>query len=124
LNGIFFNSNAPSFAGSDIFYHAPNVVAYYLPGTSGWDTTFADRPTTLWLPAIKNSDGSFGMQTNQFGFNILWAIGRTVVVEACTNLLNPGWQPVQTNALTTESVYFSDHQWTNCPSRFYRLRQL
>jgi hypothetical protein len=45
-----------------------------------------------------------------------------VVVEACTNLANPDWQPVQTNLLATGSVYFSDPQWTNYPGRFYRLR--
>jgi hypothetical protein len=45
-----------------------------------------------------------------------------VVVEACTNLSNPDWQPMQTNLLTTGSAYFSDPQWTNYPNRFYRLR--
>ena len=29
------------------------------------------------------------MQTNQFGFNINWASGMVVVVEACTDLTNP-----------------------------------
>jgi hypothetical protein len=42
------------------------------------------------------------------------------VVEASTDLIN--WQPVQTNTLTSGSVYFSDPQWTNYPGRFYRLR--
>jgi hypothetical protein len=60
------------------------------------------------------------MQTNQFGFNITWASGQIVVVEASTDLIN--WQPVQTNTLTSGSVYFSDPQWTNYPGRFYRLR--
>jgi len=45
-----------------------------------------------------------------------------VVVEACTNLVNPAWQPVQTNAITGGSSSFSDSQWTNYPGRFYRLR--
>jgi hypothetical protein len=62
------------------------------------------------------------MQTNQFGFNINWATGQTVAVEACTNLANPAWQPVQTNTLMTGTAYFSDPQWTNYPNRFYRLR--
>jgi hypothetical protein len=62
------------------------------------------------------------VQTNCFGFTIAWATNISVVVEACTNLTNPVWQPVQTNMLTTDSAYFSDPQWTNYPSRFYRLR--
>ena len=66
---------------------------------------------------------NFGEQTIQFSFNISWASGRTVVVvEACTNLANPDWQPVKTNTLTTGSAYFSDPDWTNYPGRFYRLR--
>jgi len=43
------------------------------------------------------------------------------VVEACTNPANPIWFPAGTNTLTGGSSYFSDPQWTNYPSRFYRL---
>jgi hypothetical protein len=59
---------------------------------------------------------------NQFGFNIAWASGMVVVVEACTNLANPIWSPVSTNALATGSSYFSDAQSAKYPRRFYRLR--
>jgi hypothetical protein len=62
------------------------------------------------------------VQTNAFGFIISWATNISVVVEVCTNLASPVWQPVQTNALTGGSSYFSDPQWTNYPGRFYRLR--
>ena len=44
-----------------------------------------------------------------------------IVVEACTNLANPLWIPVATNALSTGTNYFSDAQWTNFPDRFYRV---
>ncbi len=74
------------------------------------------------MPAIQTGDGSFGVKTNQFGFNISWTSEQTVVVEASTNLANPDWQPVQTNTLTTGTAYFSDPQWMNYPGRFYRLR--
>jgi hypothetical protein len=67
-------------------------------------------------------DTGFGVQTNQFGFNVNWTSGQVVVVEACTNLFNPVWESVQTNTLTGDSFYFSDCQWTNYPGRFYRLR--
>jgi BspA type Leucine rich repeat region (6 copies) len=119
LTGIYVSSNAPSLGANAFSYD--NATIYYLPGTLGWGTTFGGLPTALWLPQIQTSDGSFGVQTNQFGFNINWASGQTVVVEACTNLSNQDWQPVQTNILTTGSVYFSDPQWTNYPDRFYRL---
>ena len=78
-------------------------------------------PTVLWNPQVQN-DASFGVQTNQFGFNITGSSNLVIVVEACTNLANPVWQPVQTNTLTGGSSYFSDPQWTNYPARFYRLR--
>jgi hypothetical protein len=43
------------------------------------------------------------------------------VVEACTNLANPVWSPLQTITLTGSPVYFSDPAWTNYPARFYGL---
>jgi len=124
LEGVFFYGNAPSSVDTSTFANTPGVTVYYLPGTTGWGdfSLYTERPTALWLPAMQTSGGSFGMRTNQFGFNINWASDHTVVVEACTNLTNPDWQPVQTNTLTTGSAYFSDPQWTNYPNRFYRLR--
>ena len=65
--------------------------------------------------------GSPGVRTNQFGFDITGTSNIVVVVEANTNLTNPTWSPLRTNTLTDGSSYFSDPQWTNHPSRFYRL---
>jgi len=67
-------------------------------------------------------DASFGMLSNRFGFNFNWASGKVVIVDACTNLANPIWIPLQTNTLTGSSFYFSDSRWTNFIGRFYRLR--
>ena len=72
-------------------------------------------------PLILNNGPSFGVLTNRFGFIISWASNLSVVVEA-SSLADPTWVPLQTNTLTGGSCYFSDPQWTNCPSRFYRLR--
>jgi BspA type Leucine rich repeat region (6 copies) len=121
LTGIFFDGDAPSIVGPSVFGDSPNVTVYYLPGTIGWGTTFAGVMTARWLPQMQTAGVNRG-QSNQFGFNIDWASGQTVVVEACTNLSNPNWQSIQTNTLTTSSTYFSDPQWTNYPNRFYRLR--
>jgi hypothetical protein len=62
------------------------------------------------------------VRTNQLGFNINWASGMTVVVKACTNLASPSWLPLQTNTLSADSLYFSDPDWTNYPTRLYRIR--
>jgi hypothetical protein len=105
-----------------VFYHAYKVTVYYLPGTTGWGRTFGGRPTVLWNPQIETSSGSFGVRTNRFGFNITRTSNLVVVVEACTNLANPTWSVVATNTLADGWAYFSDPQWTNYRSRFYRLR--
>jgi BspA type Leucine rich repeat region (6 copies) len=121
MNGVYFKGNAPQL-GYVVFDDDNNATVYYLSGTSGWDTTFADRPTALWLPQVQTSVASFGVHTNHFGFTITWASDKVVVVEAATDLTNPTWSPVGTNTLTTGSAYFADPQWTKYPSRFYRIR--
>jgi len=120
---LYFEGNAPSVGGTNVFI-ADKATIYYLPGTVGWGSTFAGIPTAVWLPypLILTSNRSFGVQTNQFGFTVSWATNLNVVVEAGTDLANPIWTPVQTNTLTSGSFYFSDPQWTNYPSRFYRIR--
>jgi hypothetical protein len=75
----------------------------------------------LWNPQVQTSGASFGVRTNRFGFNITGTSGLVVVVEACTNLANPTWSPVQTITLTGGPVYFSDPRWTNYTRRFYGL---
>ena len=116
LNSVYFEDNAPSLGQYAFGY----PTFYSLPGTTGWETF--GKPTVLWKSQIQAGDASFGVRTNQFGFNITWASGRVVVVEACTELAHPIWSPVGTNTLTDGSSYFSDPQWTNYPGRFYRLR--
>lgn len=122
LTEIFFTGNAPWFDSAYTFEGDVNAQAYYLPGTKGWDVFFNQTwiPIAPWLPQIETTGNSIGVQANQFSFNINWASGQTVVVEASTNLID--WQPLQTNTIATGSAYFSDPQWTNYPSRYYHLR--
>lgn len=124
LLNIYFQGNAPSI-DSTAFYNEQQPIAYYLPGTTGWETFNANSgfsPAVLWNPQAQNGDGSFGVQNNQFGFNISGTSNLVIVVEASTNLADSVWTPVSTNILTGGSSYFSDSQWTNYPGRFYRLR--
>jgi PKD repeat protein len=125
LTGVYFEGNAP-IPGNDatVFTDDSASVAYYLPGTTGWGSNFDGIPTAPWFlanPLILNDNSSIGVKSNRFGFTISWATNITVVVEACTNLANPTWQPVSTNTLGGGSSYFQDPQWTNYPRRFYRL---
>jgi len=98
------------------------VTVYYLPGATGWSSTFDGHPTMLWDAQVQSNDPSFGVRTNQFGFTFTGTSNLTVVVEACTNLVSPAWSPVGTNTLTDGTAYFSDPQWTNYAARLYRLR--
>jgi hypothetical protein len=120
LTGLYFMGDAPAI-GVSAFDGDPNTTVYYLPGAAGWGPTFGGRPTALWRPRVAG-DGNFGVRTNQFGFDINWASGMVFVVEACTNLANPTWSPLQTNTLTGDSCYFSDPGSMNCRRRFYRVR--
>jgi hypothetical protein len=119
LTSVYFQGNAPT-VGVDAFTDETPTV-YYLPGTTGWSTSFAGSPSALWLPLILNKGPSFGVQSNAFGFTIFWATNISVVVEACTNLADPVWFPVATNTLTNGSFHFSEPLQTNSSGRFYRI---
>jgi hypothetical protein len=123
LTGVYFRGNPPGFANDayDVFMGSPATTLYYLPGTTDWPPTVGDQPTALWLAEVQTHDSSFGVRTNRFGFNVTWASGMNVVVEACTNLTNPLWTPLQTNVLSNDTFYFSDPDWTHYTCRFYRI---
>jgi hypothetical protein len=71
---------------------------------------------------VKATAAGFGVRTNRFGFNITGTTNIPIVVEACTNLASASWTSLLSGALINGSIYFSDPQWTNYPTRFYRLR--
>jgi len=121
LTAIYFRGNAPTVASFG-FEIQNTVIIYYLPGATGWSADLGALATALWKPKVLTDDGSFGVGTNSFGFHINWASGMNVVVDACTNLVNPIWLPLQTNTLANDSSYFNDPLWTNYSSRYYRLR--
>lgn len=119
LKSAYFEGNAPPDNGTT-FARSPTTV-YYLPGTIGWTNTWGGAPTALWLPTLSNFEPSFGVQNQQFSFLISWAPNASVIVQACTDLSNPNWIPLATNALTGGTSYFTDPQWANYPCRFYRV---
>ena len=61
LKGVYFNGNAPSL-GSSVFCGDYYATVYYLPGTTGWGTTFGGLPTAPNPPVpysyIINDDGT------------------------------------------------------------------
>ena len=123
LTGAYFPGAAPMLSGTNWFDGATNATVYRLPGAAGWPEVpglWAGRPTALWLPETK-ADESLGVRDGRFGFSVGWAGGQTIVVEAATNLADPVWVPVGTNALDGDSTYFSDAEWADRPGCFYRI---
>jgi BspA type Leucine rich repeat region (6 copies) len=119
LNSAYFMGNAP-FDNGSAFYGDKNTV-YYLPGTTGWGSTFGTAPAVLWNPQAQTGNGNVGIKNGRFGFNLTGPTNATIVVEASTNLST--WVPVSTNAFSSSGTSsFSDPQWTNYPVRYYRLR--
>src|SRR5665213_803970 len=126
LTGVYFRGNAPVadytvFDDYSDFGDYYTATAYYLSGATGWNDFSINSyfPVVPWNPLIQTGDASFGVRTNQFGFNIAWVGGRIVVVEASTNLSD--WTPIATKTLTGDTFYFNDLEWGNYPSRFYQL---
>jgi hypothetical protein len=119
LKNIYFLGSP---AGTEIFDATTPATIYYFPGAPGWGKSFQGRPTVPWDRRPSTTERSFGVRSNQFGFNILWANAETVVVEACENIVEPLWFPVSTNTLAGGKAYFCDPQWAGHPTRYYRLR--
>jgi len=119
LSGLYFTGDAPAVTND---LSAVNVTIYYLPGTTGWDTTWNGRPTALWQPRLRTEDQNFGVTPNGFGFNIDWAPQQTIIVETCADLSTPDWQPLVTNTLGNGLFYFSDPTSPNTPTRYYRVK--
>ena len=121
LSQIYFRGNTPG-QYSDTFDGTPATV-YYVPGTTGWGSTYAGLPTAPWYqpqPQILGSAYGLGVISKAFNFTISWATNTAMVVEASTNLQD--WTPVITNTLVNGTNYFSDSSYTNYPKRFYRVR--
>jgi hypothetical protein len=122
LASVYIRGNAPT-ADASVFSYATNATVYYLPGTIGWSEFSANtgRPTVLWNPDIEASGASFGLSSNQFGFNITGTTNIPIAVEGCTNLDNPVWTRLQAFTLTNGLVYFNESVQTNISGRFYRI---
>jgi hypothetical protein len=69
LGAVFFKGKPPS-PGSEVFGGsvAPSAATvYYLPGTTGWASSFGDRPTSVWNPLMQPNDHGCGIGPAGFG---------------------------------------------------------
>ncbi len=103
---------------------ADGLATVLAGGTSTISATVGDitGSTLLTVNRLSPSICNLGVRTSQFGFDITGTSNLVVVVEVCTNLVNPFWLPLVTNTLIDGTFIFGDSQWTNYPARFYRLR--
>ena len=129
LCSVYFQGNAPPFGAfcnpvctNPFFRDTTNTVVYYLPGTTGWSSTYAGQPALLWNPRPVTDDGSFGLRQNRFGFNIMGTPNIPLVVEASIAFASGSWLQLQNCTLTNGLIYFSDPDWTKYGARFYRIR--
>jgi hypothetical protein len=127
LVSVFFHGNAPTpgqgwFGQSGPLLTNDPATVYYLPGTTGWDSTFDGRPTKLWNPLLQ--DYSFGSGPDQgcFEFTIRGTPDIPLLIETSTDPLAATWTPLQTCVLTNGLFEFTDSGSINYPVRFYRIR--
>lgn len=123
LTALYFQGNAPAL-GSNVFSDFNSTaVVYYLPGTIGWGATYGGLPAMPLNPGTQSVGiNNATVQNGKFGFTITGTNNEVVVVDASTNLAQPNWHPVLTNTLNSTTFNFSDPEWTNYPSLFYRVR--
>ena len=48
LTSVYLQGNAPSVGRAHVFNGDDKATIYYLPGTTGWESTFGGCPTMLW----------------------------------------------------------------------------
>jgi len=117
LRGIYFEGDMPTLGTDSV-----PAALYYLPGAAGWTPTYNGYSNIVWNPQIQTGGSNFGVGTNGFGFNITGMSNTWFSVEACTDLANPNWLPIQTNRFASGTFHFIDPQSTNFSARFYRLQ--
>jgi BspA type Leucine rich repeat region (6 copies) len=124
LTNIFFLGNAPSLGGPDVFFPSNNPTAFYLPNTTGWDaygSSYGGISLVCWNPMLQPSRSSPILDANGFHFDISGSTNIPIVIQACTNLKQGGWFPLQALALTNGLYSFTDPNGANYPACFYRV---
>lgn len=89
-------------------------------GSSWFVESVAEPVLPMQQPAILVDGHPIGINAGQFGFAFTGTPGRTVAIEASTNLLH--WVPVTTTILTPAPARFNEPYIPSRPTRFYRLR--
>lgn len=124
LESIYFEGNRPTATEQSLVYNAfeRGPTVYYGAGTTGWEETFAGRPSVALDPQFPVIVPSFGVRDGKFGLTIAGAAGLVVVVETCADFANPVWTVVGTYPLADGASSYIDPETGTRSARFYRLR--
>lgn len=105
-----------------LFHAGDNLIAVWGHNTEGpYNNIEVDITMDIAAPQPRILiDNRFGMQSGQFGFDISASVGQSITVEGSVDLAT--WMPLSTNIMTAPTLYWSDPQFSNQQTRFYRLR--
>jgi hypothetical protein len=118
LTNLTFLGSAPGLGGPNVFQN-DHAIVYYFPETANWGPTYGGLTTVMVIPQIDTATASVRGLPNGFSFTITGINNQIAVIQASPDLIH--WQPIQTNTIIGASSNFSDPQWTNYPTRFYRI---
>lgn len=123
LKALYFGGNAPT-AALDILKGSGQSQVYYLAQNSGWNTTFAGRPTSVWIHAeptiVKNSTTA---TYNTVSFMVSSEDSpKWVVIESSPSFTNPTWTPVSTNLVEAGFAPVNLLKSASQTTGFYRCR--
>lgn len=122
LEGIYFEGNYSSAFEPGFYNLTTPPTAYYMPGSTGWESNSYAGQKILWNPSTSTTDGAFGARADGFGFTVNGSPGLRIVVEASVDLSQPEWVAVGEIVLEGGSADFRDPSWLGRGARFYRFR--
>ena len=119
MHSLIFSDFNSLHSRDNSFINAATV--YYLPGTSGWGSTYAGRPARLWNPVASNVAAPSSV--TPFSFAITGTPGIPVAIEARPTLSTGVWERVLTTRIPSGGVLeFTDAADTISDSaRYYRV---
>lgn len=131
LKEVYFHGNAPNI-GTDVFEGSNNATVYYIPGTTGWESTFGGRPTSPWNPFNQNAKLDYILEKEVSGGMI------RSIIPSFTNLMLNGkyllqysrdfetWVDYGTvfTATNTSMAYSQSWNVKNWDSLFFRLKSV
>ena len=119
LTGIYFNGNAP-IVGAGVFTNDP-AIAYYLPGTIGWGSTFAGIPAELLNPPFVCTTTNGAITIIKYtGTNSVVNIPDTINGQPVTSIGNMAFQ----NCASLSQITIGTNVTSIGSSAFYFCRNL